>query len=74
MIRSGGVAVVLTLLRFYKRFISPFLIPACRFFPSCSEYTYHAVERYGVWKGISLGMWRILRCNPFSKGGFDPLR
>ena len=46
----------------------------CKFYPSCSEYTKQAVEKYGVLKGIYLGTKRILRCNPFSKGGYDPLK
>jgi len=66
--------VVLASLRFYKRFLSPLLIPACRFSPTCSEYAYDAVSRYGVVKGLFLAAGRILRCNPFCKGGFDPVR
>lgn len=66
--------VVLFLLRGYKRFLSPLLIPACRFTPTCSEYMYEAVSRYGVIKGVFMGTGRILRCNPFCKGGFDPVR
>jgi len=46
----------------------------CRFTPTCSEYTYQAVEKYGVLKGLFLGLKRIIRCHPFSKGGYDPLR
>ena len=46
----------------------------CKFYPTCSEYTKQAIEKYGILKGIALGMWRILRCNPFSKGGYDPLK
>ena len=67
-------AAVLFLLRGYKRFLSPLLPPACRFSPTCSEYAYEAVARYGVWKGFYLAGARILRCNPFCKGGFDPVR
>jgi len=65
--------IVISLLRFYKRFISPLLPAACRFEPSCSEYAREAVELHGVWRGGLLAAWRILRCNPFSKGGFDPV-
>jgi putative membrane protein insertion efficiency factor len=71
---NKGMIVVLALLRFYKRFLSPLLIPACRFSPTCSEYAYEAVSRYGVAKGLFLATGRILRCNPFCKGGFDPVR
>jgi uncharacterized protein len=65
---------LLSALKFYKRFISPLLIPACRFSPTCSEYMMEAVGRYGALRGFGMGCWRILRCNPFCKGGFDPVR
>ena len=67
--------LVLILLKFYKRFLSPinFGIKTCRFTPSCSDYTYEAVEKYGVLKGLAKGLIRIVRCNPFSKGGYDPV-
>jgi hypothetical protein len=74
MSRSACAAVVLFGLRFYKRFLSPLLIPACRFTPTCSEYMFDAVTRYGALKGVALGLKRLLRCNPFCKGGFDPVR
>jgi uncharacterized protein len=64
---------VLAILRFYKRAISPNLPPACRFHPTCSEYAYEAVEKYGIIKGGRLAVWRVLRCNPFGKGGWDPV-
>lgn len=64
---------VLAVLRFYKRAISPNLPPACRFHPTCSEYAYEAVEKYGIIKGGRLAVWRVLRCNPFGKGGWDPV-
>ena len=57
----------------YKKFISPLLGNNCRFYPTCSEYTMQAIEIHGVVKGILLGAWRILRCNPFCKGGIDPV-
>jgi putative membrane protein insertion efficiency factor len=66
-------APALACLRFYKKQISPMLPPGCRYQPTCSEYTYEAIERHGVIKGIGLGMWRLVRCNPFSKGGLDPV-
>ena len=46
----------------------------CKFYPTCSEYMKQALEKYGVFKGILLGIWRIIRCNPFAKGGYDPLK
>jgi hypothetical protein len=60
-------------LRGYKRWISPLLPPACRFVPSCSEYAMEAIEKHGVVKGLSLAMWRVLRCHPLSRGGHDPV-
>ena len=66
-------SVALGMIRFYQRFISPGLGSNCRFYPSCSEYTYQAVEKYGVLRGSLMGGWRIMRCNPFNKGGYDPV-
>ena len=63
----------LVLLRFYKRQISPALPPACRYFPTCSEYAVQAIEKYGATKGSWLAAKRVLRCNPFHKGGYDPV-
>lgn len=57
----------------YKRHISPLTPPACRFVPSCSEYAYEAVERYGVVRGGGLAAWRVLRCNPWGGQGYDPV-
>ncbi|MDR2938825.1 MAG: membrane protein insertion efficiency factor YidD [Clostridiales bacterium] len=65
--------ICLYLIIFYKRAISPALPNSCKFYPTCSQYAFEAIERYGVIKGIYLGAKRILRCNPFSKGGFDPV-
>ena len=70
MFREAGM----DLIKGYKRFVSPMLPPSCRFTPSCSLYTLQAVEKYGLLKGILMGTWRILRCHPFSKGGFDPVK
>ena len=60
-------------IRFYKREISPMLPPSCRFTPTCSEYAMQAIEKYGAVKGGWLATRRILRCNPFHKGGYDPV-
>lgn len=65
--------VLLKLIRGYQRFISPGLPPSCRFYPTCSEYAYQAIELHGVLKGGMLAVWRILRCNPFNPGGVDPV-
>ena len=55
----------------YRKFISPFLPNSCRFYPSCSQYAIEAIEKRGIFIGVLLAIWRILRCNPFSKGGID---
>jgi hypothetical protein len=65
--------LALWLLRLYKRWISPALPPSCRYVPSCSEYAMEAVERYGVLRGGAMSVWRLLRCHPFVKGGYDPV-
>jgi len=69
MVRS----IFLGLIRIYQYFISPLMPKACRFHPSCSAYAYDAIRLHGVLKGISLGLWRILRCHPFHPGGYDPV-
>jgi len=65
--------IVLTLLRAYKWLVSPLLGPACRYVPSCSEYAMEAVARCGVLKGGLKAAWRLARCHPLAKGGFDPV-
>ncbi len=65
--------IILALIRFYQRFISPGLPPTCRFEPSCSQYSYQAIERYGVLRGGWLALKRISRCHPFNPGGYDPV-
>ena len=64
---------VLGAIRFYQREISPLCPPRCRYIPTCSEYAVEAVEKYGTIKGTYLATKRILRCNPFHKGGYDPV-
>ena len=61
------------ILKVYKRLVSPFLPPACRYVPTCSEYAAEAVARHGVFHGTLLACWRLLRCNPLARGGFDPV-
>ncbi|MBE6591070.1 MAG: membrane protein insertion efficiency factor YidD [Ruminococcaceae bacterium] len=65
--------ILLYLILVYRRLWSSKRPNQCRFDPSCSVYTYEAIYRYGVFLGCGLGLWRILRCNPFGKGGRDPL-
>ena len=60
-------------IRFYQREISPLCPPRCRYIPTCSEYALEAVEKYGAVRGTFLATKRILRCNPFHKGGYDPV-
>jgi hypothetical protein len=73
--------VLMATIRLYQRTISPdhgWLSGGkqrvCRFHPTCSEYTYQAIEKYGAIRGLGKGTWRVLRCNPFNKGGNDPLK
>ena len=57
----------------YRRFISPLIAPRCRYYPTCSAYAVDAIRSYGVLRGLVLAGWRLLRCNPLSDGGFDPV-
>jgi putative membrane protein insertion efficiency factor len=63
----------LAALRFYKRAVSPLLPQSCRYAPTCSEYAYEAISRHGLVRGCWLAAWRLLRCNPWSRGGHDPV-
>lgn len=60
-------------IRLYQLIISPWFPPRCRFIPTCSCYAREALEEHGVFRGIYLGLWRLLRCHPFNSGGFDPV-
>jgi putative membrane protein insertion efficiency factor len=73
VIRGAMKTVILTLLRGYKWAISPLLPPSCRYVPTCSEYAAEAVDRYGVLRGSVMAIWRVLRCHPFVRGGYDPV-
>jgi putative membrane protein insertion efficiency factor len=67
-------SVVIAVLRFYKRYLSPLLPSACRFYPTCSEYMMEAVEKHGVMHGVWMGTKRLAKCHPFHAGGIDPVR
>ena len=64
---------VTAVFRGYKYLLSPLLPPACRFVPTCSQYAIEAVEKHGVLRGLLMAAWRILRCHPFARGGYDPV-
>ena len=68
-LRSAAVAPI----RLYQRVISPALPRRCKYEPTCSRYAVHAIEQYGILRGLILAGWRLLRCNPWSHGGFDPV-
>lgn len=66
--------LLLALLRGYKRALSPFFPPACRYVPTCSEYAAEAIEIHGALRGSAMAIWRVLRCHPFVRGGYDPVQ
>ncbi len=66
--KKGLIATI----KFYRNYLSPYKLQCCRFYPSCSEYTIDAIEKYGIFFGILKGLRRILRCHPLSPGGYDP--
>ena len=73
-VRRGPLKTpVMGLIRLYKRYLSPVLPPSCRFYPTCAAYGYEAIGRYGILRGGGMTIWRVLRCNPFSRGGLDPV-
>ncbi len=65
--------ILIFLIRFYRKYLSPLKTTRCPYIPTCSAYGLEAIEKYGAVKGGALALWRILRCNPFSKGGYDPV-
>lgn len=65
--------LLLSMIRFYRRFLSPLKKPCCRFYPTCSRYALDAVRVWGPITGTGLAAWRLLRCQPFSRGGYDPV-
>ena len=70
---SRASRIVLAPVRGYQRFLSPVLPRRCKYHPSCSAYAVQAVESFGILRGVVLAVWRVLRCNPFSHGGYDPV-
>jgi putative membrane protein insertion efficiency factor len=72
-VRSAGKWTLLLFIRIYQVFLSPFFGGACKFYPSCSRYGYEAIARHGARRGSVLALKRLLRCRPFTKGGFDPV-
>jgi uncharacterized protein len=71
MITEALSKLFICIIRIYQKTLSPYFGGNCRFYPSCSEYVIQAVEKYGLFVGTLKGVWRLLRCNPFSKGGID---
>ena len=65
--------ILIAMIKLYKVYISPLKSNKCPYIPSCSQYGLEAIEKYGALKGSLLAIWRILRCNPFSHGGYDPV-
>ncbi|HBT48158.1 MAG TPA: membrane protein insertion efficiency factor YidD [Peptococcaceae bacterium] len=70
---SPGQTLIILLLKFYQKGISPFTVPRCRFYPSCSHYALEAVTKYGVWRGGWLAVKRLAKCHPWHGGGYDPV-
>jgi putative membrane protein insertion efficiency factor len=70
-LRNSARAVALFPIHVYRRVVSPFIAPRCRYYPTCSTYGLEAIRTYGALRGSVLAAWRVLRCNPFSDGGFD---
>ncbi|ENK1245085.1 membrane protein insertion efficiency factor YidD [Clostridium sporogenes] len=66
--------LLICIIKMYRKHISPLKRPSCRFYPTCSQYAIEAIEKYGALKGTLISIKRILRCHPFNKGGYDPLK
>ena len=73
LIRSFARSLVILPIRLYQWLLSPMFGGRCRYYPSCSEYAAQAIRRFGILRGLVLAGWRLLRCNPWSHGGFDPV-
>jgi uncharacterized protein len=65
--------MLVALIHVYQRYISPLIPPRCKYYPSCSAYAVEAIQVHGAWRGTLLAGWRLLRCNPLSDGGLDPV-
>lgn len=65
---------LISIIKFYRKYISKLKRPSCRFYPTCSQYAMDAIEKYGALKGTFMAIKRILRCHPFNKGGYDPVK
>jgi putative membrane protein insertion efficiency factor len=74
MLKCISKRMLIGFIRFYQIFISPFFPQCCRFYPSCSEYAIMAISRHGPFKGLLLGLMRLLRCHPLNPGGYDPVK
>jgi len=66
--------LVIEIIKIYRQCISPLFNPSCKFEPTCSQYMIDSISKKGVIKGIAIGTWRLIRCNPFSKPGYDPVK
>ncbi|MDD2401896.1 MAG: membrane protein insertion efficiency factor YidD [Clostridia bacterium] len=66
--------IFIVIIRFYQKYISPLKGATCRFYPTCSQYAIEAIEKYGLFKGMILSIKRILKCNPYHPGGYDPVK
>lgn len=66
--------IFIGIINVYQKYISPILGKHCRYYPTCSEYTKQAIKKYGIFNGTFYGIKRVMKCNPFSKGGYDPLK
>lgn len=66
--------LLICIIKMYRKYISPLKRPSCRFYPTCSQYSMEAIEKYGALKGTLISIKRIIRCHPFNKGGYDPLK
>ena len=66
--------ILIRLIEIYRKYISILKRPSCRFYPTCSQYAIDAIKKYGAVKGSFMAIWRIIRCNPFNKGGYDPVK